>query len=315
MTILVDNTLSGEPGLQVTNARLVESAEAGTVTIAAGGTRAVYDDTRAIHGRPAIRIASGHHRGETPRLRVTLPSTGPWSARWYAWIPDLASAGLGTGEVRSLAVLPTHAWVAHPTAAGNLGSRLHIPDLAAPSISWDDETGTATGLAQWVRIELRYSGGASGTFESRAYPGHEPTRHRGNRWNSWPDLGRTLDLTAYRWRRRATLYWGDQGVAVRDLQLELLDLGYNLGPAGADGDFGNATLSAVQSFQTARGLSPVDGIPGPETRAAMDLALGRVPPPTWISHLAIADGPWIGPAEPPPEPAHRRRLHVGYLPI
>lgn len=312
MTILVDNTLSGEPGLQVTNARLAASSVAGAVAIAAGGTRAVYDDTRVIHGRPAIRIASGHHRGETPRLRVTLPSTGPWSARWYAWVPRLQDAGFGINEVRSLMVLPAYAWVPHATAAGNVGSRLHAPDLAADALSWDEETGNAVAIGQWVRIEARYSGT---DFETRVFAEHDTTRRRGNIWRNLTDPGRTLELTAYRWRRRATLYWGDQGVAVRDLQLELLDLGYSLGPAGADGDFGNATLSAVQAFQTARGLTPVDGIPGPETRAAMDLALGRVPPPTWISHLAVSDGPWIGPAEPPPEPAHRRRLHVGYLPI
>lgn len=312
MTILVDNTMSGEPGLQVTNARLAATAEVGTVTIASPGSRAVYDDTQTVHTHPSIRISSGHHRAETPRLRATLPTSGPWSARWYTWLPRLQDAGHGINEIRNLMVLPDYAWVPHATAAGNVGSRLHAPDLAADALAWDEETGNAVSIGQWVRIEARYDGT---DLETRVFAGHDTTRYRGNIWRSLPDPGRTLDLTGYRWRRRATLYWGDQGTQVRDLQLELLDLGYDLGPAGADGDFGNATHNAVMAFQTSYGLTPVDGVPGPETRAAMDMALGLAPPPLWVSHLAISDGPWVGPADPPPEPVHRRRLHVGYLPI
>ncbi|WP_363319945.1 peptidoglycan-binding domain-containing protein [Nocardiopsis exhalans] len=115
-------------------------------------------------------------------------------------------------------------------------------------------------------------------------------------------LSGTLSLAGYRYRARRTLYWGDQGSAVRELQHELIDLGYSVGAWGADGAFGNATYDAVRKFQSARTLSPADGIPGPETRAAMDLAGGRVPPPIWVSHLALSDGPWIGPVPPPPEP-------------
>ncbi|RCV47654.1 hypothetical protein DEF24_26925, partial [Marinitenerispora sediminis] len=114
-------------------------------------------------------------------------------------------------------------------------------------------------------------------------------------WSNAALGGATVELTGYRYRRRPTLYWGDQGAEVRALQLELLDLGYSLGPAGADGDFGNATYNAVVAFQTSRGLSPADGIPGPETRAAMDYELGRRWPPLYVSHVAVSDGPWIDP--------------------
>lgn len=313
MTILVENTLAGDVGVQVTNARLAATATTGTVTIAASGTRARYDDAQTVHGLPTIRLASGHHRQETPRLRVALPTSGPWSARWYMWLPRLQDAGHGTGEVRSVATLPTHTWVPHATAAGNVGTRLHLPDLAAPAVVWDQETGNAVGIGQWVRVELRYAGGA---FESRVYAGHGTDRYRGNIWDSLADPGRTLDLTGYRWRRgRPLLVWGDQGTAVRDLQNELLDLGYNLGPAGADGDFGNATYNAVLAFQQSRGVTPADGEAGPETRAAMDMALGLNPPPLWLSHLAIAEGEWIGPALLPPDEDPPGVLLAGPLPI
>lgn len=309
MTILVDNLLTGEPGLQVTNARLAASAEAGTVTVLTAGSRAVYDDTHTIHTHPAIRIASGHHRQETPRLRVTLPPA-PWAVRWYVWHPTLQPAGYGTDEVRWLADLGGTGVVTVETAAGYVAARLQPQDLAA---EWVSPTvgGTNRSLGRWVRMELRRTGSS---LDVRMFEGHDTDPVRTGTWASPPNVT-VLDLTGYRWRRRATLYWGDQGTAVRDLQLELIDLGYSLGPAGADGDFGNATHTAIQSFQSSRGLTPVDGVPGPETRAAMDMALGQAPPPLWLSHLAVADGEWIGPAELPPEPVQRRRLHVGYLPI
>ncbi|MBB6001331.1 peptidoglycan hydrolase-like protein with peptidoglycan-binding domain, partial [Streptomonospora salina] len=109
-----------------------------------------------------------------------------------------------------------------------------------------------------------------------------------------------MELGGFRYRLRPTLRLGDQGQAVTDLQNELLDLGYDLGQWGADGDYGQVTADAVTDLQTDYGLSPIDGQAGPETRAAMDLALARIPDPLWVSHLAVADdGAWIGPATAP----------------
>jgi hypothetical protein len=308
VTLLVENRLTGENGTPVSNETLAATSSTGTVTIQAPGSRATYDTTHTLHDLPAIRVQSGHHRTETPQLQVGLPRSGPWSARWYMWVPQLQDTGHGTGEVRSVAAFDNTAWVVHATNAGNVGTRLHQADLAAPSISWDDQAGSATGLGQWLRAELRHDGS---DLVSRVFTGHSTADARIHTWKS-RDPGRTLAITGYRWRRRATLYWGDQGAEVRELQLELIDLGYDLGMWGADGDFGNATYNAVVSFQTTRGLSPADGVPGPETRAAMDLALGRVPPPLWVSELAVADGQLIGPVEPPPlDPVRRSRLVLG----
>ena len=57
---------------------------------------------------------------------------------------------------------------------------------------------------------------------------------------------------------------GSKGEAVRELQTKLIELGYNLGSYGADGSFGNATDTAVKSFQRKYGLA-VDGIVGQAT--------------------------------------------------
>lgn len=63
---------------------------------------------------------------------------------------------------------------------------------------------------------------------------------------------------------RPTIRKGSTGEDVKYCQQKLLDLGYDLGPSGADGQFGTKTLVAVKAFQAANGLSQ-DGIVGPLT--------------------------------------------------
>lgn len=77
---------------------------------------------------------------------------------------------------------------------------------------------------------------------------------------------------------------------------------------GADGDFGEGTHNIVMQFQASRGITPVDGAAGPETRSAMDMARGLAPPPLWVSHVAVSSGEWIGPVEPPPPPPVTARI-------
>ena len=58
---------------------------------------------------------------------------------------------------------------------------------------------------------------------------------------------------------------GDAGTAVKQLQENLISLGYSVGSYGADGDFGRATLEAVMKFQKDQGLT-TDGEVGPMTK-------------------------------------------------
>ena len=60
---------------------------------------------------------------------------------------------------------------------------------------------------------------------------------------------------------RPVLRRGSRGDAVKEMQERLLELGYDLGPCGADGIFGKKTLAAVKAFQKDQGIK-TDGIVG-----------------------------------------------------
>ena len=62
---------------------------------------------------------------------------------------------------------------------------------------------------------------------------------------------------------------GNKGEYVKLLQTKLLEHGYSLPRYGADGDFGNETLSALKAFQKDHGLT-ADGIAGKKTWAALN---------------------------------------------
>lgn len=65
--------------------------------------------------------------------------------------------------------------------------------------------------------------------------------------------------------KRNYLRKGDSGDEVKQLQQNLIKLGYNCGAAGADGIFGNATEKAVKAFQKDNGLTE-DALAGEKTQ-------------------------------------------------
>lgn len=64
------------------------------------------------------------------------------------------------------------------------------------------------------------------------------------------------------------LKYGDEGASVKALQVLLIGYGCSCGKSGADGDFGNGTLSAVKKYQEKKGLAQ-DGVVGAKTWAKL----------------------------------------------
>ena len=70
---------------------------------------------------------------------------------------------------------------------------------------------------------------------------------------------------------------GSRGAEVTALQKQLLKLGYSVGNAGADGDFGAQTEKAVKSFQRSNQIK-IDGEVGQDTQRLLDIATGTAQP-------------------------------------
>lgn len=86
---------------------------------------------------------------------------------------------------------------------------------------------------------------------------------------------------------------GCKGDDVKELQEALIDLGYDLGKWGADGDFGDCTEQAVIAFQSAHGCDP-DGEYGPITHKALTAALAALKPAENPKKVKIEGGNcWI----------------------
>ena len=78
---------------------------------------------------------------------------------------------------------------------------------------------------------------------------------------------------------------GDEGPDVKQLQENLIELGFSCGPYGADGEFGDCTEMAVEAFQRAYGL-PETGMYDAATREVMEKALDEhdepAEEPKWV---------------------------------
>ena len=72
-------------------------------------------------------------------------------------------------------------------------------------------------------------------------------------------------------QKRSILRKGMSGEDVRELQEKLIKVGYDVGPDGPDGVYGQNTFRAVVAFQEDNGLEK-DGVAGPQTMKALDEA-------------------------------------------
>lgn len=67
---------------------------------------------------------------------------------------------------------------------------------------------------------------------------------------------------------------GDSGEAVKNMQTMLIDIGYDCGRYGADGEFGDATEAALVKFQKAAKID-ADGLYGPISKEALEDAYAK----------------------------------------
>lgn len=86
---------------------------------------------------------------------------------------------------------------------------------------------------------------------------------------------------------KPTIRKGSKGEYVTLAQNDLISLGYDVGPKGADGIFGTATQNAVKKFQTDYKITPVDGIVGPKTWEALDAAVVTEYYKVTINHVPL----------------------------
>ncbi|MBP1971565.1 peptidoglycan hydrolase-like protein with peptidoglycan-binding domain [Virgibacillus natechei] len=111
--------------------------------------------------------------------------------------------------------------------------------------------------------EFSNTGGYS--HSSNACPGINMNTVRG--WLGDPSPKQKVKSSTTTWY----LSSGDRGSEVKDMQQDLINLGYDLGSYGADGVYGNDTKKAVTQYQRDNNLQ-VDGIYGVESRGAMSSA-------------------------------------------
>lgn len=74
-------------------------------------------------------------------------------------------------------------------------------------------------------------------------------------------------------KERPTIRKGSRGESVREMQEDLIHLGYDCGKAGADGICGTGTVAAIRAFQADHPPLVADGICGKLTWAAIDEAM------------------------------------------
>jgi len=171
----------------------------------------------------------------------------------------------------------THQWnrgqsTGPPERYGYFGQTGPIETLPTDQVAFlfnQDKTATKLTMAHTGL----YDGAGRVVQAGGQYKGVSDKPLNRSRWSHWATLSPF-------WAERdgddyvdTTLRQGSIGEAVRQLQLGLISLGYDVGKnTQADGKFGPATAAAVRKFQADEGL-PVTGIWTPEDQNALDNAL------------------------------------------
>ena len=115
-------------------------------------------------------------------------------------------------------------------------------------------------------------------------------------WNRWGLMTKYFDYDQTGEKPAESMVLGSrllkngmEGDDVRALQEALIELGYDCGKWGADGDYGDATEMAVRAFQRTAGLT-IDGDYGPKTHKALAAALEVARNPNRAGDMVEIDG-------------------------
>lgn len=159
----------------------------------------------------------------------------------------------------------------------------HCPDVSANGmIKLCSQTGKISsipdepGLVVWKDGHIGVYIGNGYTVEMRGF-NYDCVKRKvtSGPWTKWGRLPKSM--ISYDGDKRPdttddALTVGCTGEAVRELQEDLIALGYSLPKYGADGEFGSETKSAVASFQLDHNITPT-GIADAKTLAAIETAL------------------------------------------
>lgn len=169
-------------------------------------------------------------------------SSAPKASSAAAYVGDSLKEGMNGDGVRALQKRLISLGFLKGTADGDFGSGTKAAVMAFQQASGLKQDGIA-GMATLNKL---FSDAAAGAVDSPSTPTN-PTNPPASGGNG-----------GY-----ATLREGDANDNVKKLQQKLKDLGYYTG--SVDGKYGSGTVTAVQSFQAATGLT-VDGVAGPATQ-------------------------------------------------
>lgn len=196
----------------------------------------------------------------------------PWCAVFVTWVFQQAF-----GKETAKKMLKHYPYVYVPTLM-NLFTRYANPEVGDIVCFYRNGEFAHTGIVTKVSgdrfwtIEGNTSGtsgvvaNGGGVCEKSYYNSQLPgTKFARPDWS----LATTeeLKIDATHWLKK-----GDSGTLVKEIQEDLIYLGFSCGPDGADGEYGDNTVKAVKAAQKAYGLTQ-DGQYGLKTKNAVDKAV------------------------------------------
>lgn len=224
-------------------------------------------------------------------------------AKGYAW------TGGGQGVLEAIGTDKTYSSKYGSNGCPDKGANSMFTYAKSKGMDWGAITTLPeiTGLALHKSGHVGYYIGGGYAVEWKGFSyGCVKTKVEGRGWTHWyklpfinygtmsadkPDIPADDTARNLYYKSGKTMQCGED---VRELQVDLNALGFDCGVT--DGIFGKKTDAAVRAFQAARKLE-VDGIVGPKTRSALELALESAGSPS-VEPQAPADKPAEGTEDP-----------------